>query len=104
MKPDSAIHSGLVAVVGRANVGKSTLLNTIVGEKVSIVSPVAQTTRSMVRAILTEPRGQLVRLLQLQRRLRPQKIPRRKLKIRHADPSPFLRDHQYSRGGGAFKS
>lgn len=59
MKPDSAIHSGLVAVVGRANVGKSTLLNTIVGEKVSIVSPVAQTTRSMVRAILTEPRGQL---------------------------------------------
>ncbi len=59
MKPDSAAHSGLVAVVGRANVGKSTLLNTIVGEKVSIVSPVAQTTRSMVRAILTEPRGQL---------------------------------------------
>ena len=51
--------SGLIAVVGRANVGKSTLLNTIVGEKVSIVSPVAQTTRSLIRAILTEPRGQL---------------------------------------------
>lgn len=51
---------GLVAIVGRANVGKSTLLNAILGEKVSIVSPVAQTTRTLVRAILTEPRGQLV--------------------------------------------
>jgi GTPase len=55
----SPTRSGLIAVIGRANVGKSTLLNTIVGEKVSIVSPVAQTTRSMIRAILTEPRGQL---------------------------------------------
>ena len=52
-------RSGLVAVIGRANVGKSTLLNTMIGEKVSIVSPVAQTTRNMIRAILTEPRGQL---------------------------------------------
>ncbi len=56
----SAIRSGLVAVVGRANVGKSTLINRILGEKVSIVSPVAQTTRNLVRGILTEPRGQLV--------------------------------------------
>ncbi|HOW98305.1 MAG TPA: GTPase Era [Kiritimatiellia bacterium] len=52
--------SALVAVVGRANAGKSTLVNALVGEKVSIVSPVAQTTRALVRAILTEPRGQLV--------------------------------------------
>jgi len=57
---ESKLHCGLVAVIGRANVGKSTLMNTIVGEKVSIVSPVAQTTRSLIRAILTEPRGQLV--------------------------------------------
>jgi GTPase len=55
----SHARAGLIAVVGRANVGKSTLLNTIIGEKVSIVSPVAQTTRSLIRAILTEPRGQL---------------------------------------------
>ncbi len=55
--PDKA---GLVAIVGRANVGKSTLLNGILKEKVSIVSPVAQTTRNLIRAILTEPRGQLV--------------------------------------------
>lgn len=59
LKSASPTRAGLIAVIGRANVGKSTLLNTIVGEKVSIVSSVAQTTRSMIRAILTEPRGQL---------------------------------------------
>ncbi len=53
-------HAGIVAVVGAANVGKSTLINAMVGEKVSIVSPVVQTTRNVVRAIRTEPRGQLV--------------------------------------------
>lgn len=51
---------GLIAIVGRANVGKSSLINAILEEKVSIVSPVAQTTRNVVRGILTEPRGQLV--------------------------------------------
>lgn len=51
---------GMVAVVGRANVGKSTLLNQCLDEKVSIVSSVVQTTRRVVRGILTEPRGQLV--------------------------------------------
>jgi len=53
-------RAGMVAIVGRANVGKSTLLNCLLGEKVSIVSPVAQTTRRMVRGMLNEPRGQLV--------------------------------------------
>lgn len=50
----------MMAVVGRASVGKSTLVNRILGEKVSIVSPVPQTTRTLIRGILTEPRGQLV--------------------------------------------
>jgi len=59
-KPTATTRAGIVAIVGRANVGKSTLINRILGEKVSIVSPVAQTTRNMVRGILTEPRGQLV--------------------------------------------
>lgn len=55
-----ASRAGIVAVLGRANAGKSTLVNALLGEKVSIVSPVAQTTRNTVRGILTEPRGQLV--------------------------------------------
>lgn len=46
--------------MGRTNAGKSTLLNQIVGEKVSIVTPVVQTTRNSIRAILDERRGQLV--------------------------------------------
>ena len=52
----------VVGVVGRTNAGKSTLVNAIVGEKVSIVSPVEQTTRNTVRAILSERRGQIVLL------------------------------------------
>lgn len=53
-------HVGMIAVVGRANVGKSSLANTMLGEKLSIVSPVAQTTRNIVRGVLTDERGQLV--------------------------------------------
>lgn len=59
-EPSQTIRSGMIAVIGAANVGKSTLVNAMVGEKVTIVSPVVQTTRNLVRAILTEPRGQLV--------------------------------------------
>jgi GTPase len=49
-----------VAVLGRPSAGKSSLVNRLCGGKVSIVSPVPQTTRNRVRGILTEPRGQLV--------------------------------------------
>ena len=54
--------SAVVAVVGRTNAGKSTLVNRLVGEKVSIVSSVEQTTRNMVRGIVADARGQLVLL------------------------------------------
>ena len=57
---DMQEKSGIVAVVGRTNVGKSSLVNAIVGEKVCIVSPIVQTTRNQIRGILSEPRGQLV--------------------------------------------
>ena len=52
----------VVGVVGRTNAGKSTLVNQLVGEKVSIVSPVEQTTRNTIRGIVAESRGQLVLL------------------------------------------
>jgi GTPase len=54
------VKSAVIAVVGRPSSGKSTLVNSLCGGKVSIVSPVPQTTRNRVRGILTEPRGQIV--------------------------------------------
>ncbi len=54
------MKSGIIAVIGRANAGKSTLVNVLVGEKVAIVSPKPQTTRNAIMGVLTEENYQLV--------------------------------------------
>lgn len=57
---DAGFRSGFVAVVGRPNVGKSTLVNRLVSEKVSIVTPKAQTTRHRVLGVLTDEISQTI--------------------------------------------
>ena len=54
------MKSGSVVIIGRPNSGKSTLLNALVGQKISIVSDKPQTTRHRVLGVVTEARGQIV--------------------------------------------
>jgi len=60
MSEENVKKSGFVVMVGRSNVGKSTLLNALVGTKVAIITPKPQTTRTAIQGIVHDPRGQIV--------------------------------------------
>ncbi len=53
-------RSGFATLLGRPNVGKSTLINKLIGEKITITSPIAQTTRNKLKGILTNNKGQII--------------------------------------------
>ena len=57
---DHKFRAGFVSIVGKPNVGKSTLMNKLLGEKLSIISPKPQTTRQQVKGIFTDETRQIV--------------------------------------------
>lgn len=97
--------SGFVGLIGRPNVGKSTLMNHLVGQKIAITSPVAQTTRNRLRGILTTPAAQLIfvdtpGIHKPHHRLGEVLVQNAKLAIDSVDVVLFVVDGSVEAGGG----
>ena len=95
-QPPRPTRCGFVALIGAPNVGKSTLVNTLVGSKVTIVSHKVQTTRTLVRGIAIEGGAQLI-FVDTPGIFAPQAPAR----PRHGDDSAWSGAHDADVGGGA---
>lgn len=98
-------RSGFVAVIGRPNAGKSTLLNTLLGQKLLIISDKPQTTRNRIQCILTEDRGQIVffdtpGIHKPQHRLGEYMVAAAKSTLRGVDFAVYVVDASVSLGSG----
>lgn len=60
MQSSENYHSGFIAIIGRPNVGKSTFMNYVIGQKVAIMSDKPQTTRNKIQGVLTTDTYQLI--------------------------------------------
>lgn len=103
--PDGATRSGMIALAGRPNAGKSTLVNAIVGEKVAIVSDRPQTTRREVRGVLTTGDSQLI-LVDLPGSQRPRDAMTERMQrgvvraVEDCDGALFVLNGEQRSGGG----